>query len=84
MGHLFLEALHVSVLIIFAGSLLVIMFLVPFAIASETFAQRFLVPACHCRLNVLAVAAEQRMRDFNWQELANTAWAFATLGHKEE
>ena len=24
------------------------------------------------------------MRDFNLQELANTAWAFATVGHKNE
>ena len=24
------------------------------------------------------------MRDFKSQELANTAWAFATVGHKEE
>merc|ERR1712224_998624 len=24
------------------------------------------------------------MRDFNSQNLANTAWAFATLGHKDE
>ena len=32
----------------------------------------------------LAVAAERRMRDFNSQEIANTAWAFATVGHKDE
>ena len=32
----------------------------------------------------LEVAAEQRMQDFNSQDLANTAWAFATVGHKEE
>ena len=31
-----------------------------------------------------AVLAEQHMRDFNSQNLANTAWAFATVGHKEE
>ena len=31
-----------------------------------------------------AALAEQRMRDFTSQELANTAWAFATLGHKDE
>ena len=24
------------------------------------------------------------MKDFNSQELGNTAWAFATVGHKEE
>merc|ERR1712185_151071 len=33
---------------------------------------------------MLASAAEQRMKDFNSQELANTAWAFATVGHKDE
>ena len=31
-----------------------------------------------------AVLAEQRMRDFNSQELTNTAWAFATVGHHDE
>ena len=31
-----------------------------------------------------AVLAEQRMRDFNSQDIANTAWAFATVGHKDE
>ena len=31
-----------------------------------------------------AALAEQRMRDFNSQDLANTAWAFATVGHKDE
>ena len=31
-----------------------------------------------------AAAAEQPMRDFNSQALANTAWAFATVGHKDE
>ena len=29
-------------------------------------------------------AAEWRMKDFNPQGLANTAWAFATVGHKDE
>ena len=32
---------------------------------------------------VLAPAAEQRMGDFKPQELANTAWAFATLGQAD-
>ena len=32
----------------------------------------------------LAAAAERRMRDFTSQGLANTALAFATMGHKEE
>ena len=31
-----------------------------------------------------AAVAEQRMRDFSSQELANTAWAFATVGHQRE
>ena len=31
-----------------------------------------------------AAVAEPRMRDFNSQEFANTAWAFATVGHKDE
>ena len=31
-----------------------------------------------------AAAAEPRMRDFNSQEFANTAWAFATLGHLDK
>ena len=31
-----------------------------------------------------AALAEQHMRDFNSLALANTAWAFATVGHKEE
>ena len=31
----------------------------------------------------LAVAAERRMDGFNPQELANTAWAFATAGQKD-
>ena len=31
-----------------------------------------------------AAAEEQRMRNFNSQELANTAWAFATVGHNAE
>ena len=34
---------------------------------------------------VLARAAvKQHIRDFNSQDLANTAWAFATVGHKED
>ena len=33
-------------------------------------------------LSTLAAAAEQCMRDFNAQVLANTAWAF--VGHKDE
>ena len=32
----------------------------------------------------LAFAAERRMRDFNSQDLANTAWSFATVSHKKE
>ena len=28
--------------------------------------------------------AEQRLDEFNMQNLANTAWAFATLGQKDE
>ena len=31
----------------------------------------------------VAMAAQRRMRDFNPQNLANTAWAFATAGQKE-
>ena len=30
----------------------------------------------------LAATAEQRMKDFSSQELANTAWAFTTVRHK--
>ena len=48
---------------------------------SRWYAQRFPVPPWRYRLEA---AAEQRMRDFNSQELANTAWAFATVGHKKE
>ena len=32
----------------------------------------------------LADAAERSMRDFNSQDVAKTAWAFATLSHKEK
>ena len=32
----------------------------------------------------LAKAAEQRMKDFKAQEISNTAWAFATVGQKNE
>ena len=31
----------------------------------------------------LATAAQRLMGDFNPQELANTAWAFETAGHKD-
>ena len=31
----------------------------------------------------LALAVEQRVSDFNTQELANTAWAFATAGQSD-
>ena len=31
----------------------------------------------------LATAAEQRMKDFDAQGLANTAWAFATAGQSD-
>ena len=48
---------------------------------SRSYAQRFPVPPWRYRL---AAAVEQRMRDFNSQALANTAWVFATLGRKEE
>ena len=34
--------------------------------------------------NALARMAEQRLDQFNAQELANTAWAFATVGQKDE
>ena len=32
----------------------------------------------------LATVAERRMGDFNSQALANTAWAFATVSHKDQ
>ena len=32
----------------------------------------------------LANMAKRRLDQFNAQELANTAWAFATVGHKDE
>ena len=32
----------------------------------------------------LAAAAEHGVREFNAQDLANVAWAFATVGRKEE
>ena len=32
----------------------------------------------------LARAAEQRVSEFKHQELANTAWAFATVSHRDE
>ena len=31
-----------------------------------------------------AALAEQHMRDFNSQNIANTAWGFAAVGHKDE
>ena len=31
----------------------------------------------------LATAAERRMRDFNRQDVANTAWAFATVNYRD-
>ena len=31
-----------------------------------------------------SAATERRMRDFNTQDLANTAWAFAMVGHGDE
>ena len=35
-------------------------------------------------MNELAAAAEWCIRDFTLQALANTAWAFATVGYEEE
>ena len=32
----------------------------------------------------MARAAERRLSEFNPQELANTAWAFATVNHRDE
>ena len=32
----------------------------------------------------MARAAERRVREFNAQNLANTAWAFATVGQKDD
>ena len=32
----------------------------------------------------LGMSAEQRRSEFNAQELANAAWAFATVGHSDE
>ena len=32
----------------------------------------------------LAKAAQHRMKGFKPQELANTAWAYATMDHKDE
>ena len=32
----------------------------------------------------VAKMAEQRLDEFNAQELANTAWAFATVGQEDE
>ena len=47
---------------------------------SESFVQRFPVPPWRYRL---ARTAEQRVGDFTLQELANTAWAFATVGQSD-
>ena len=47
------------------------------AVVSRLFAQSFPVPPWRYRL---ATAAELRMSNFNPQDLANTARAFATLG----
>ena len=33
---------------------------------------------------VLARAAERRLSEFNPQGVANTAWAFATVNHRDE
>ena len=33
---------------------------------------------------VLASAAERRLSEFNALEVANTAWAFATVNHEDE
>ena len=35
-------------------------------------------------LAALARAAEKRLSDFNPQEVANTAWAFATVNYRDE
>ena len=35
-------------------------------------------------MTAFASAAERRVRDLNWQEVMNTAWVFAKVGHKEE
>ena len=35
-------------------------------------------------ITALADAAKQRMKNFNSQALANTLWAFATVGRKDE
>ena len=32
----------------------------------------------------LATAAKRRLSDFNPQEVANTAWAFATVNYRDE
>ena len=32
----------------------------------------------------LAITAGDHIRDFNSQDLANTAWAFTTVGHKDK
>ena len=49
-------------------------------IDSKTFAQRFPVPPWRYRL---ARAAERRLGDFNVQNVANTAWAFATASQSD-
>ena len=32
----------------------------------------------------LVIAAERRLSEFKGQDLANTAWAFATVNHRDE
>ena len=50
------------------------------AIRSRSYAQRFPVPPWRYRL---ARLAELRLGDFNVQDLANTAWAFATASQQD-
>ena len=38
----------------------------------------------HVVFEALATAAERRVSDFNTQNLANTAWAFAKAGQSDE
>ena len=47
---------------------------------SRSYAQRFPVPPWRYRL---AKTAEWRLGDFNVQELANTAWAYATANQPD-
>ena len=48
---------------------------------SRSYAQRFPVPPWRYRL---ARMAERRLDEVNAQELANTAWAFATVNHSDK